>query len=581
MATQRNNADLTRTLYEKNPLLKHLNWYHPKLFRLIWEAYLTGLKLRATLQNSKLPLHPTTPIIQAREWAGVTPSITKDAATDQRILFFSFTGWSTHMVLDGLLGKALTLRGAEVSYFTCGGILPLCNIHNVSSDVPPMPCGRCRAYADSSLEAFHFEPLMMKDLVSSKDRAHLEAEVTAIPDSELLDFKYDGLPIGYFASVSTRWFMITNQMDGTPEMRSHHRKHILLGLMVNLAITKLIASLQPDKILMVNGLQVPEQVVRSVAARSNIPCIYTERGYLTNTFIATHHESCALYPLESDWEKYRDQPLSTQQVEQLDAYLVGRRYGHKQMDNLWADVQGDENILRTEINLPPGRPLVAAFTNVCGDTALIDRDLAYPDIVDWIDHLIAIFSERPDTDLVIRVHPAETRIKRYAPRIMYGRYITEHYPHLPTNIKIIPSASTLSSYTLAELSDFVMVYASTMGLETVLMNKPTTVAAQVHYRDKGFTCNVNSPEDLPMWVDRWTSGELLAPNLELARRYAYLFYFRKMIPLDELLEETTFGQMRLKVSGPDDLLPGYNRVMDTLCNAILNGQSFLNPFIEE
>ncbi len=577
MSDQTGGTEFARSLYETNPVLKYLNHRRPGIFRLIWEAYLTGLKLYRKFQKNKTPFHPVTPILQVHDWPHLT--LPRHENGGQRVLFFSFTGWSTHMVMDGLLGQALTLRGAQVSYFSCGGVLPLCYIHNASSNVPPMPCGRCRAYTNSCLQAFGFEPMLMSQLITSKERARLEAEANAIPQDQLLDFERDGLSIGRFASVSVRWFLLTNRMDASVEMAKHLRSYVLLGLLVYSAIQKLIAQIKPDKIVVVNGLQVAEQVVRAVAARENIPCLCTERGYLANTLFVTHGEPCAIYPLDHLWETYQSQPLSPGQLGQLNEYMAQRQYGYRQMDNLWETSEADEKVLRSTISLRPGRPLVAAFTNVCGDNALIDRDLAYPDIVDWIDHLIAVFSARPELDLVFRVHPAETRIKRYAPRIMYGRYIAEKYPNLPPNIKVIPSESTLSSYTLARLSDLVMVYASTIGLETVLMNKPTTVASRVHYRDKGFTCDVRLPDDLVRWLDEWSKGRVLPPDIELARRYAYLFFFRAMMPLDQLLEETTFGRMRLKISA-DDLRPGCIPVVDTLCDGILNGKPFLNPYIK-
>jgi hypothetical protein len=54
-----------------------------------------------------------------------------------------------------------------------------------------------------------------------------------------------------------------------------------------------------------------------------------------------------------------------------------------------------------------------------------------------------------------------------------------------------------------------------------------------------------------------------------------------MIPLDELLEEESIGQMRLKITGADDLLPGRSPVMDMLCEAIINDGLFINPYRRE
>lgn len=563
-----------RALYENNALIKRLNHNYPRAFRAVWELYLKALQFR--YRDSLPPLHPTTPLLQARRWK-IPQYKTSGNDSDPRILFFSFTGWSKNIVQDALLGQALAMRGAQVAYFTCGGSFPLCYIHNASSNVPPMPCGRCRAYADSGLGAFGFTPQMMNDVISASEQDVLKAQIDSIPDTLLTSYEMDGIRLGYYASVSARWFLLTNNVDDSAEMMERLRGFIYLGALAYTAIQRLIQQFKPDKIVMFNGLHAPERMVQEAAVRHGIPYVCTERGYMVNTLYATHNMPCAGYPLDGLWSMFRDTPLSEGQNAVLDEYLHARRYGGKLMDNLWEGVRADETTLRSEVGLIPGRRTVAAFTNVQGDTAVIDKDLAYPDLRDWIDGLIACFRQRPEIDLVFRIHPAETRMKRYTPRTGFGQYIAERHPDLPSHIKVIPSASTLSSYTLAGLSDLVMVYTSTVGLETTLMGKHSAVSGMVHYRDKGFTLDIRTPDDMELWVRRWQAGELPPVDLELARRYAYMFFYRAMIPLDDIIEETTFGQMRLKLGGIDGLRLGQSKALDSICDSILSGAQFVNP----
>ncbi len=565
------NQDRVQQIYERNPILKMLNHRFPGLFRFVWEAFLVYKKVRHK-PNRPYPLHPTTPILQVRNWKHASSQ-----GKHPRLLFFSNTGWSTHMVMDGLLGTALQQRGAQVSYFTCGGVLPVCFIQNASSDVPPMPCGRCRAYADSALRAFGFQAQMLKDLISPRERAQIKAEVEALPDSALLAYEKDGIRIGYYASVSTRWFLLVNVISSDPEMFQRLRGFLFQGVLTHVAIGRLIDQHKPDKIILVNGLHVTEQVVRNVAAQRSVPVVCTERGYLANTFLATHNQPCAFYPLDEMWSAYRDRELHADQQDELSQYLNGRRYGYKQADNIWKEVEENVERLKADLDLKPGRRLIAVFPNVAGDTAIIDRDIGYPNIRAWLDHLVAYASQRPNVDIVIRIHPAETRIARFVPREMMGRYLAEHHPTLPSNLKIIPPESTLSSYTLLEMSDIIAVYSSTTGLEAAVGGKPVVVAGDVHYRGKGFTFDADSREGLTDLLDKLADApETLNPML--AARYAYLFFFRAMIPLDELLEEGSYGQVRLKITDPNDLRPGRSPVMDTLCDGILNGGMFINPY---
>ncbi|HRE48787.1 MAG TPA: hypothetical protein PLD47_13760 [Aggregatilineales bacterium] len=564
--------DSARTFLEKNPLLRYLNHHQPHLFRLVWEAYLRARQARPANQS----LHPLTPILQARGWSKEEKHPPPVKGDSRHILFFSFEGWSTHIIFDGLLGAALRQRGVRVSHFTCGGVMPICNLQNASSNVPPMPCGRCRAYADSGLRAFGHIPTMIHHLLSARERAEIAAEVAAIPVDDLLAYTHDGLAYGHFASFSARWFFGVNQLR--TEMREHVRNYIVLGRTVKAALERLIAKDRPHKIIMMNGLLVAERVVRALAEREGISYITSERGYLANTFMLSHNYPMGQFEFEPVWEMHRDIPLREDQRDHLLTYLQERRYGRGQMDNLWKTVQEGTETLRTAVGLSAERPVVGVFTNVTGDTALLDRDQAYSDMTAWIDDLIRRFSALPAVDLVFRIHPAESRLDRYRPYESVGNYIARHHPILPSNIKIIPSESTLSSYTLLEVSDLVMVYASNIGLESVLMGKQTVVSGQVHYRGKGFTRDVHTSEDMAGWIERWQSGNLPPIDQETAQRYAYSFFYRAMIPLDEVMEEGTFGHMRLKIQGVTDLRPGGSRTFDALCDSILDGTPFVNPF---
>lgn len=565
-----------RTYYEKNPIINSLNHKFPALFRVGWELYLFVRKLRMPHNQADLPLSPITPLIQAQRW-GEPPSNLPQA--EKHVHLFNFTGWSTMTVWNGVLARSLELRGARTSFFTCGGLLPVCYIQTSASGVPPMPCGRCRAYVDSGLKSFGYQTPQLRHLVSEAERKQIEAEITLLQPDKLAEYEYQKIRFGEFASVSTRWFLLDTQLELTPEVIQRMREFILLGRLTYAAVQRLFDNDCPDHVVMFNGLQVAEQVVRAICEQRDIPYVCLERGYLANTVMAVHGEAASRFPFDSAWEMYKSQPLEPVQREKLITYLNQRRYGAGQMDNIWEGIEERADILRKELSLQPGRPVVAAFTNVAGDTAILDRELGYDDIREWIDHMIEIFSRRPDVDLIFRIHPAESRKARYKPRLSFGDYIRNKYPELPPNIKIIPSSSALSSYTLLDLADLVLVYTSSMGLEAAALGKPVVVSARVHYSGKGFTHDIVTKADAEAMLMSWDAKSGFPPaSAEMAQRYLYIFYYRMMMPFDAVMSEGLFGRMKLELTGWHDLAPGKIPVIDTLCDGILTGKAFINPF---
>ncbi len=65
--------------------------------------------------------------------------------------------------------------------------------------------------------------------------------------------------------------------------------------------------------------------------------------------------------------------------------------------------------------------------------------------------------------------------------------------------------------------------------------------------------------------------------VEQARRYAYHFFFRRMIPLAFLKREDFSLFFNLDIDSVDDLAPGRDAALDIVCDAILDGSPFVYP----
>ena len=91
---------------------------------------------------------------------------------------------------------------------------------------------------------------------------------------------------------------------------------------------------------------------------------------------------------------------------------------------------------------------------------------------------------------------------------------------------------------------------------------------------KGFTVDVSTPGEFRAALDKALADPAaLAPDRELARRYAYLFFFRA--PIDSPgVEEHVLGLARITVGDLAELEPGRNPAVDRICDGILHGGDF-------
>ena len=101
---------------------------------------------------------------------------------------------------------------------------------------------------------------------------------------------------------------------------------------------------------------------------------------------------------------------------------------------------------------------------------------------------------------------------------------------------------------------------------------PVIVAGEAWIRNKGLTLRRQLaggvlPDPRPAAVCR--SGSAPA-QLARARRYAYHFFFNRMIPLPFIEPKAGYPIYRLKLERLQQLLPGASPGLDTICDGILS-----------
>jgi hypothetical protein len=123
-------------------------------------------------------------------------------------------------------------------------------------------------------------------------------------------------------------------------------------------------------------------------------------------------------------------------------------------------------------------------------------------------------------------------------------------------------------------SDFGLVFTSTTGMELATQGIPVIVAGRTHYRDKGFTSDVSSPQEFETALDAALADPFaLAPDREMARRYAYTFFFRAPVASPGV-EEHMLGLARLTIEDLAQLEPGHSDDLDRICDGILGQGDF-------
>jgi hypothetical protein len=68
-----------------------------------------------------------------------------------------------------------------------------------------------------------------------------------------------------------------------------------------------------------------------------------------------------------------------------------------------------------------------------------------------------------------------------------------------------------------------------------------------------------------------------AATTRRARKYAYHFFFRRMIPLDFFEAKKSSHHFKIAIDNLYELLPEKCKGLDVICNGILRGTDFIYP----
>jgi len=497
----------------------------------------------------------------ARRLAEQTALLPPPAESATRVLFLTPRDWAIHVQWESIVGHALRRRGAHVEYLTCGGDLEICDRAN-TWEAPPMPCATCDRYVSVSLDAHGFPNHPLARWWKPIDEPW--PEIDEVSRTDLVNMEDGGLPLGRLADIPLKWFLMTSRLEDDPLAGVTARRFLRSARRVARALDRALDERRPDVVVLCNGFFLFEAICWELCRRKGIDVVTYERAFIKETMIWRRGGPACFFDLGDEWARWRDVELTESEAQQLDGYLQDRQVGRQTIDRYWVNPE-----FRSPERQRPGR-LVALFANLTWDSAVIGQEVAFPSIQEWATATIAWFAEHPEHELLVRLHPAETRLPGKQTREPLEPFLRSAFPELPENVRIIAPDDPMSSYPIMAACDLGLVFTSTTGLELALAGKPVVVAGQTHYRDKGFTVDVSDREEyvaqLGALVDDPSSR---APDVDLVRRYAHMFFFKAPVASPGV-EEHVLGLARITVDDIDDLRPGVDPDLDRICGVILD-----------
>ena len=503
-----------------------------------------------------------------------------------RVLMATSIGSYAHAVtVESALSAALTLRGAEVHALLCDGAMTACaecdaslypDLTQFAQHGPARDlCRNCFSPAERVYRELGITVHKFSDWLTAEDRAQARRIATTMPVAAIPQFTLDGLVIGEHAHAGALRFFATGSLDGEPMAEAIARRYLESALRVAFATRRLLRSIQFSSAVFTHGIYVPWGIVGEVARQEGVHVSTWNVAYRKRRFIFSHDNTYHHTLMNEPREHWENLELSEQQEQDLMQYLSSRRDGLFDWIVFHRPKTDDPKELPSLLGLDPAKPVIGLLTNVSWDAQLHYPANAFNSMLDWLVQTCRYFEKRQDLQLLIRVHPAE--ISGFPPsrQPILGE-LRKAIAQLPPNIVVVPPDSDLSTYALMSLCNSAIIYGTKTGVELTSRGIPVIVAGEAWIRNKELTCDASSPEEYFRLLDGLPfPARLDAGMIARARRYAYHFFFNRMIPLPFIEPHAGNSIYQLKLNSVRHLLPGQSAGLDTICNGILGRTPFV------
>lgn len=458
------------------------------------------------------------------------------------------TGLSQNAAFTLLTSWGLRLSGTPVVHFVCQSGMSHCVLgtgrtsgDNVFQAPPCQACIRQSQRLHTDAQVYWFQYTQDPGLAAASqplDVAQLSVfEYDSANGSTSISKRHfrSPLPLGRIVLPSVRWALRRHTLPDDEPTRYLLRQYILSALSLAREFDRCLEQVEPATALIFNGIMYPEGIARWVAQQRGVRVITQEVSFQPFSAFFTAGEATAYpIPIPDDFE------LSPEQNARLDSYLERRFQGQFTMAGIrfWPEMRGLEQSFLD--HAAKFKQIVPVFTNVVYDTSQVHANQVFEHMFTWLDVVLEIIKDHPETLFVIRAHPDEMRPdSAKQSRESVRDWVRREKVDQLANVVFIDSQETISSYELIQRAKFVLVYNSSIGMEATLLGAAVLCAGKARYTQYPM---VFYPETIPAYremaadfLDR-DDIEIPAEFQRNARRFLYYQLYRASLGFEDFLE---------------------------------------------
>lgn len=382
-----------------------------------------------------------------------------------------------------LIDEACLLKkeGNQVEIFYCDGYLQLCKYNNLGKK---SICESCKLKHKYLLKKYlkNENCFSLKKVASNHDLYYSPKEYNYTSVKEIKNIKYENLNIG-LGCYST---YVSLTRNSNPLLNDNFRKYfdLLLNESIKMAqIAKKVIKNDKDSIIcLFNGRFLDSRPIVEYCSDNNINFRCYEAGITKDLKIKKlFYENSLPHNMKAFAQKvnrYWEISENSFDKVQLAKDFFERKLQNKPVGDKVYTANQVENVLpqkwdSKKINIVIFNSSEDEFLGIGGE---YDKHSLFSSQYQGIEFIAKFLLSYKEIHLYVRIHPNLKNIKyKYHTELLK---LDEEFP----NLTIIPADSPVSSYTLLQNSNKVIVFNSTMGVEANYARKPVILLnASIYY----------------------------------------------------------------------------------------------------
>lgn len=396
--------------------------------------------------------------------------------------------WAPSLLFDKALSEALMIEGAELVPFFCDqSQLDECSV-SLDKWRSGSFTADCRICAKSSKQLWIGSYPISIGKLNLVDSAKSHLSQLAELEIELLEkFVYRGIDLGTLA----RNLISNGNLSENPTLAADYRGKLLKHIQ-NLAhivdeTEKFIEAQSPKRWVLNDTSYGMWAAVSQVAVSHGIDVYNTYPVTKKRTVIGGESPAIDM-DFQQEFSTFKKKVLSEVEESQIERWMAGDRDSVVSLSNVKPKLR-DASSARKQ-----GSGLAVLAANICWDAASLGKQKVFNSMINWVVETTKWYSERPNLELIVRTHPAETNPMLPETVETVSGAILQHFGELPQNV-LISSGSDQQPWSELldeKMPDLVLVNTSTAGLEAAVKGYSAVVTGAAPYRNTGF---VEVPDD--------------------------------------------------------------------------------------